>query len=118
MTHIEELKEFENNLESRFNQLNQKKSEFDLAEQDILHYIEFERYDAVTGAKLLKKLKEVRIGRREIKNEFEELQSILTRFKTSGLHKLKRPEKSYTYRTITLQSVLGISETEEQGGDN
>lgn len=106
MTHVEELKNFESTLRKRFTELNELKSKYDLSEQDILHYIEFEKYDAVSGSKLLKKLKEVRRERRAIKNEYEELQSILKRFETSGLHKFRRTNKNYTYRVVSLESLL------------
>lgn len=106
MTYSEKLNDFELDLRIRYNELDRLKSECDLAEQDILHYIEFEKYDAATGAKLLKRLKEVRRERRSIKNEYEELQSILRRMKNAGLHCFKRPNKTYTYRTITLESIL------------
>lgn len=113
MTHSQELSNFEHGLQARFNELNSLKSKCDLVEQDILHYIEFEKYDAPTGARLLKRLKEARIERRVIKNEYEELQSILKRFQTSGLHKFKRPEKHYTYRTVTLESILSETAIKE-----
>lgn len=89
----------------RFSELDTMKGEYDMQEQDILHYIEFEKYDAATGSKLLKRLKEIRIGRREIKNEYEDLQSILRRLNNAGLKNYKRKQKKYTYRTVTISSI-------------
>lgn len=106
MCHATKLNEYVSNLRKRFKELDKFKSDYDLAEQDILHYIEFEKYDAATGSRLLKKLKEVRISRREIKDEYEELQSILHKINNAGLSNYKRPNKTYTYRTVTLESVL------------
>jgi len=106
MTHADDWNNYINDLRKRYNELDGFKSKYDLAEQDILHYIEFERYDAVTGSKLLKKLKEIRIQRREIKTEYEELQSILGKVRNAGLNNYKRPQKTYTYRTVTLEIVL------------
>lgn len=83
------------------------KGEYDMQEQDILHYIEFEKYDAATGSRLLKKLKEIRIGRRDIKNEYEDLQSILRRLDNAGLKGYHRKQKRYEYRTVTVSSILG-----------
>ena len=94
-------------LKKRFNELDAIKGQYDMQEQDILHYIEFEKYDAVTGSKLLKKLKEIRIGRRNIKNEYEDLQSILCRLDNAGLKGYKRKQKDYEYRTVTINSILG-----------
>lgn len=106
MSHSAELNEYVSSLRKRYNEIIGTQSKYDLAEQDILHFIEFEKCDAVTGSKLLKKLKEVRILRREIKNECEELQSILDKIDKSGLKNYTRPHKTYTYRTVTLESVL------------
>jgi hypothetical protein len=106
MSHASSFNDYINGLRKQYNDLNNKKSNYDLAEQDILHYIEFEKYDAPTGSKLLKKLKEIRLARREIKDEYEELQSILHKIKNAGLNNYKRPQKNYTYRTITIESIL------------
>lgn len=106
LTHADKLNSFTSKLRQRYNELNNIRSEYDMIEQDILHFIEFEKYDAVAGAKLLKKLKETRISRRETKNEYEELQSILRRMKNAGLNNYKRPKKKYTYRTVTLERIL------------
>jgi hypothetical protein len=106
MMAIDSINELQQGLTNRFEELHQLKSNYDLKEQDILHYIEFEKYDAVTGSKLLKSLKKVRIDRRNIKDEYEELQSILMRLKNAGLKNYKRPQKTYTYRIISLDQVL------------
>lgn len=106
MCHADNFNAYVLQMRRRYNDLKGKTSNYDLAEQDILHYIEFEKYDAPTGSKLLKKLKEVRIARREIKDEYEELQSILHRIRNAGLNNYKRPNKNYTYRTVTLENIL------------
>lgn len=104
---IKQINDLSSQLQSRYDQLNKLKSDYDLIEQDILHYIEFEKYDAIAGAKLLKKLKEIRIERRKIKTEYEDTQSILGRLKNAGLHNYSRPEKHYTYRTVSIERILG-----------
>lgn len=106
MNHAKELNDLEKAFRTRFNQLHKLKQEYDLQQQDILHFIEFEKYDAPTGSKILKKLKEIRQRRREIKDEYEELQSILRKMKNAGLHNYIRPNKSYVYRTTTLEDIL------------
>jgi hypothetical protein len=45
----------------------------DLEEQDLLHYIEFETFNACEGYLLANKIKEIRTKRREIKDEMESL---------------------------------------------
>lgn len=49
----------------------EKQSDIDKQISDILHFIEFERFSACEGFKLCKALKELRLKRREIKNELE-----------------------------------------------
>ena len=44
----------------------------------------------ITNVKVFKKLKEIRIERRKIKDEYSELQSILFRLRRVGLHKNKK----------------------------
>ena len=107
MNVVQEINDFTAKIRNRYSELHKKNSEYDLSEQDILHYIEFEKYDAVAGSRILKKLKEIRIERRKIKDEFESLQSVMSKLTNSGLLKHKRPNKKYTYRTVTLESLFG-----------
>lgn len=51
--------------------LMERQSDIDKQISDILHFIEFERFSACEGFKLCKALKELRLKRREIKNELE-----------------------------------------------
>jgi len=106
MTPTESVKNLQETLTKRFAELHRLKSNYDLKEQDILHYIEFEKYDAVAGSKLLKSLKKVRIERRSIKDEYEELQAILARLRNAGLQNFSRPQKEYAYRVISLEQIL------------
>ena len=56
-------------------------SKLDLQEQDILHFLETEKYDAVKMVKATKKLKLIRQERRVIKQELSIVQTIYDRMK-------------------------------------
>ena len=58
-----------NKFEDRKSILISNLSDLDLEEQDLLHYIETEKFNAVEGYKLSKKIKEIRLERRKVKNE-------------------------------------------------
>lgn len=58
-------------------------SQCDLQQEDILHFIELEKCDAVSMAKATKQLKIVRQKRREIKNELAVVAVICDRLKTT-----------------------------------
>lgn len=75
---IEELKESINSLSEKFSLLKgnkewllEKESNVDKQISDILHFIEFSSFSACEGYKLCKAIKELRLKRREIKNELE-----------------------------------------------
>lgn len=104
MTHIEKYNEFVSALQSRYDCLNQAKSQVDKEEEDILHFLEFEKYSGSTMMKITKRLKDVRRRRRIIKTEFEELQSILDKTKLKTI-KAADKNKTYTYKTAILQDI-------------
>lgn len=73
-----ELKTTLNDLASKFSTLKGNKewlldqqSGIDKQISDILHFIEFEKFSACEGFKLCRALKELRLKRREVKNELE-----------------------------------------------
>ena len=74
--YIEEYNAYLMKIKKKHSELNQKLSAVDLEEQDILHFIEFEKCDAVTMMKLMKKLKDVRTRRREIKDEVDKVNAV------------------------------------------
>lgn len=70
----EEIKELSNDfslLKGNKEWLTDEESKIDKQISDILHYIEFYTFSASDGYKLCKALKELRLRRREIKNELE-----------------------------------------------
>ena len=66
-------------------------SQYDSEQDDILHYIEMKKCDAIMSAKLMKKLKEVREQRRITKEEFSAVSSI------SMLAKKRKYKNNPTY---------------------
>lgn len=104
----EDLKSLILKLRQRKNQLNKEYQVLNDKQQDLLHAIEFERYNAAQGARILKRLKALRAERRIISNELEEVKSILERFdenKTNDV--LLKSSKKYTYRTNIISDIFG-----------
>lgn len=80
-------------------------SKKDLEQQDILHFIENEKCSAAKMSKLIKKLKEVRHERREIKNEIDALMEVHCRI--GGKELVSKNITTYKYRTNIVQEVIG-----------
>lgn len=98
------LSEF-NDLQKRANkrkeELCKELSKKDGEQEDILHYLEFKKCDAIITSKLVKKLKEVRKERRLIKEELEAVQRI-----TQGINERKEKNKNYKFRTNVVMEIL------------
>lgn len=105
MSYIKEYNDYVSKIVTRKTEVEKEISQLDLAQQDILHYLEFEKCSAATSAKLMKKLKLLRIERRKVKNEHDELNKICTRM---GSKKIEDSVvKKYTYRTDIVKEVVG-----------
>lgn len=72
-----ELFNYANKLNKEYKQLSTKESQVDCAISDILHYIEFNNFNACQGYKLANMLKQYRIERREIKCEKQQIDILL-----------------------------------------
>ena len=68
-----------------------------------MHFVENEKYDAVTMVKVAKELKEVRLARRMIKIELEQVQSMRDQLLQKNHEKFA--EKSYVYKTDVLSDI-------------
>lgn len=66
-----------NDIGNERNKLSQKLRDLDLAEQDVLHKLEFKNFNIVQGYDLAKGLKDIRISRRKIKNELKALEDLM-----------------------------------------
>lgn len=86
----------------RLKELTKIISEYDLQEQDILHYIEMKKFDAVMGSMLMKKLKEITMNRRTAKEEFSALTSITQLSKKT---KYKNNE-TYTFKSNVIVNIM------------
>lgn len=74
---------------------------------DILHFIEFEKYSASEGARLLKQLKSLRQERRDVKDRHSELHSDLSRVKTMSFRERKKENRCYHNRSTIIKDTIG-----------
>lgn len=81
--YVKQYNTFFNELCETKKRLSNELSEVDLQQQDILHFLEFEKCDAVTMVKATKKLKLVRQKRREIKNKYQVVVIMCDRLKST-----------------------------------
>lgn len=107
-----------NEFEDSKDQLVQELSTCDLKEQDILHYIELEKFNCVDGYKLAKKLKEIRQERRKIKDKLDLINifqnhsnklinSSNRKFLITTLNKENKKllEREYRYKVIEKENI-------------
>ena len=64
---ILEYNNFLDKVSKRKSELAKLQSEYDLQRQDILHYIEMKKCDAIISAKLMKKLKLITVNSRKLR---------------------------------------------------
>lgn len=98
---IDEFNDLQKRANKRKEELNKELSKKDGEQEDILHYLEFKKCDAIITSKLVKKLKEVRKERRLIKEELEAVQRI-----TQGINERKEKNRNYKFRTNVIMEVL------------
>ena len=104
MDSIKNLKQtFLNQAHLRAKELNKKVSEYDLAITDIMHFLEFEKCDAVAMVKAAKKLKDLRAERRLVKIEKEQTDCLITTMRNKNLARFEH--KTYTYRTTIMDDL-------------
>lgn len=104
MTQVLQMKkQFVKDLTKRYNELSVLLSRYDNEEQDLLHFVENEKYDAVTMVKVAKELKEVRLARRVIKIELEQVQSMKDQLSQKNHEKFAK--KTYVYKTDVLSNI-------------
>ena len=105
MTVLELYKEFNLNVQNRYQELNALLSQYDLQEQDLLHCLEFGNCNAAIMAKIAKELKNLRIQRRIVKEEFVQIQSLKDSMK-SRAHIASVGHSTYTCKTDVLQKIV------------
>lgn len=80
-------------LEAVFNEVDRQLKHIELVQIDLLYIVELETFSSVRGYHLAKKLKEVRLERRTIKDHWEELKLVLDSLKET---KAKTKEQMLT----------------------
>jgi hypothetical protein len=71
---------FFQDIDKRLSELSSKQSEWDIKQDELLHYIENHNLDAVKSCKIIKQLKYVRAERRQVKNEIDVIRSLKDTF--------------------------------------
>lgn len=71
---------FFQDIDKRLSELSSKQSEWDIKQDELLHYIENHNLDAVKSCKIIKQLKCVRAERRQVKNEIDVIRSLKDTF--------------------------------------
>ena len=104
MVTVKEVQELYKRLKRDYEEAKVRESEIDILQQNILHYIEIENYNAAQGSQLIKKLKEVRKARRVIKAQCNELQLLVCRLNNAKLDDIKI-SNSCGY-ALSLEAIL------------
>lgn len=71
---------FFQDIDKRLTKLNEKQSEWDIKQDELLHYIENHNLDAAKSCKIIKQLKYVRAERRLVKDEIDVVRSLKDTF--------------------------------------
>ena len=98
-------------LQSKADSLPNKLSYYDAQQQDLLHYVENSKLSASQMSQLIKKLREVRECRREVKDEYAALCHVLTKIST-GQIQLPALSTKYEVRTDALE-FLGLGRSQK-----
>ena len=82
-------------------------SDLDQELSDIYHYIEFENLDAYRGWKAYRKLKDVLVKRREVKDSIDVANSINSKLTSEYIVSVeKMRNRKYTPRKINMKEVI------------
>ena len=79
-----------NQADCEYKALSKQLSLLDLETQDVLHFIENETFNAAQGFNFAKQLKEIRIKRRAVKQDFELLQIFLSNIDTQNFTRVSK----------------------------
>lgn len=97
--------QFRQEIKSRRSAAYQKIASYDSQEQDLLHYLENEKCDAVDMVRVAKELKNIRKHRRLAKIEVDKCNSIHSVIANKDLKKFE--DKTYMYKTDALINIAG-----------
>ena len=104
--------------DKRLNKLRNMQSEWDIKQDELLHYIENHNLDAIKSCKIAKQLKYVRAERRQVKDEIDVISSLkdtfIDKYKNKFIEKdliqalkklkeleMRRNNPKYTYQYLT-----------------
>ena len=102
------LIEIYDNINKDINHCNSEISRLDLISQDILHIIENGNFNVVQGYKLAMKIKETRVERREIKNEYFTLDNLKKSFCDKNFQLLKETHERIKKQDYNLTKAKEI----------
>ena len=109
MDNIKELRKgFLKQAGIRRQELNAELSQYDLAIQDALHYLENEKCDAVGMVRTAKLIKELRGKRRKIKIEHEQVVCLMHTISQKDIVKFEK-QTNYTYKTNVMDDIRHIN---------
>lgn len=117
------MRVYYNDICSRYTYLINREKELNEAHNDVVHYMEFNDVNVVKGYGLYKKLQDIRIERRIVKDEFEEVEPAYEAVKNlstvmSSISKAQGKCKKAKDRTITKKyrpranNITGIDDFE------
>lgn len=98
----EDIISFRKRLEDELNSLSEQLSNIDKEKEDVVHYIEFNTLNACQGYKIYNLLHEIMQDRREIKNKYSYIQSILDNLDSTIL----KNNKPHTYTPKALPTLF------------
>ena len=102
------MHKFFTSIDQEINDISQELSNVDLEQQDILHYIENNNLNASGYAKVGKLLKEIRLKRRNIKNDLDKLNAIRDN--------LTRKYHTHFIEKDIIGAIKGIEAIENRNG--
>ena len=105
MTVFDICKSYKTELKTRKDELAKLESGYDQEEQDLLHFLEGEKCDAVQMVKVAKKIKVVRQAKREVKRELAAILDLLCHCPQNN-YLVSLGGTKYTYKT---NAVVGIA---------
>ena len=104
--YIKEFNDFLEEMNKRQKEISALYSKLDLQRQDLLHFLELEKYDAVTMMKISKKIVDVSKKRREAKYKLSELDAILSRMKSPLKDRKEIVKNKSKYKTDILKDFI------------
>lgn len=104
--YIKEFNDFLEEMIKRQKEISALYSKLDLQRQDLLHFLELEKYDAITMMKISKKIVDVSKKRREVKYKLSELDAILSRMKSPLKDRKEIVNDKSKYKTDILKEFI------------